>query len=86
MKKIVGITSCPTGIAHTFMAAEALEEAGKKLGYEIKIETQGSVGTQNTLSDDDIANADCVIISADVNVDLDRFKDKKVYSTNTRVC
>ncbi len=83
-KLIVGITSCPTGIAHTFMAAEALEVAGKELGYNVKIETQGSVGAQNTLTDEDIARAECVIISADVGVDLERFAGKKVYSTSTK--
>ncbi len=83
-KLIVGITSCPTGIAHTFMAAEALELAGKELGYTVKIETQGSVGAQNTLTDENIAQAECVIISADVGVELERFVGKKIYTTNTK--
>ncbi|MBS9779841.1 MAG: fructose-specific PTS transporter subunit EIIC [Moraxellaceae bacterium] len=83
-KLIVGITSCPTGIAHTFMAAEALEVAGKELGYNVKIETQGSVGAENTLTDEEITKAEFVIIAADVGVDLERFVGKKVYSTNTK--
>ncbi len=83
-KRIVGITSCPTGIAHTFMAAEALKLAGNKLGYEVKIETQGSVGAQNELTAEDIANADVVIIAADTGVVLDRFVGKKLYSTSTK--
>lgn len=83
-KRIIGITSCPTGIAHTFMAAEALNVAAKSLGYDVKIETQGSVGAQNTLTDEDIANADVVIIAADTGVDLDRFNGKRLYSTGTK--
>lgn len=83
-KHIVGITSCPTGIAHTFMAAEGLKVGAEKLGYTIKVETQGSVGSQNTLTDADIAEAEVVIIAADITVDLDRFGDKVVYQTKTK--
>ena len=82
--KLVGITSCPTGIAHTFMAAEALEKCAKTLGHEIKVETQGSVGAQNTLTTEEIAAADAVVIAADTNVDLSRFAGKKVYETTTK--
>lgn len=64
-KRIVAITSCPTGIAHTFMAAEALTQAAAELGHAIHVETQGSVGAQNTLSADAIARADLVLIAAD---------------------
>jgi len=84
MANIVAITSCPTGIAHTFMAAEALEQGAKSLGYAIAVETQGSVGTQNTLSAEAIAAADIVLIAADTKVDLARFEGKRVYETNTK--
>jgi PTS system fructose-specific IIC component len=76
--KIVGVTSCPTGIAHTYMAAEALEMAAKELGYEIKIETQGSVGAENVLTDEEIEEADAVIIAASTKVATDRFVGKRL--------
>ena len=82
-KKVVAITACPTGVAHTFMAAEALEEEGKRRGYQIKVETRGSVGAKNQLTDDEIAEADLVIIAADIEVPLDRFNGKKMYRTKT---
>jgi len=82
-KKIVAITACPTGVAHTFMAAAALEEEGKRLGYQIKIETRGSVGAKNQLTAQDISEADLVIIAADIEVDLARFAGKKLYKTST---
>lgn len=82
-KNIVAITACPTGVAHTFMAAEALEDEGKRLGHNIKVETRGSVGAKNQLSDDDIANADLVIIAADIDVPLERFNGKLMYRTTT---
>lgn len=66
--RIVAITSCPTGIAHTYMAAEALERAGKKLGHQIKVETQGAMGIENTLSAADIAAADAVIFAVELPV------------------
>ena len=72
MATIVAITSCPTGIAHTFMAAEGLEQAAVKLGHTIKVETQGSVGAQNQLTANDVAAADIVLIAADTSVDLSR--------------
>ena len=81
---VVGITACPTGIAHTFMAAEGLEGGAKKLGYTAKIETQGSVGAGNTLTPEDIQKADLVVIAADTNVDLSRFTGKRVYVTGTK--
>jgi PTS system fructose-specific IIC component len=83
-KRLVGITSCPTGIAHTFMAANALEKAAKALGHAIKVETQGSVGAKNQLTAEDIAGADAVVIAADTKVDLSRFAGKPVYSTSTK--
>ena len=83
VKKIVAITACPTGVAHTFMAAEALTEEGQRQGFEIKVETRGSVGAKNQLTDAEIAAADLVIIAADIEVDLARFNGKKLYKTST---
>jgi PTS system fructose-specific IIC component len=83
-KHLVAITACPTGIAHTFMAAEALRKAAVELGYNIKVETQGSVGAKNQLTPEDIAQADAVAIAADTYVDLSRFTGKKVYQTSTK--
>jgi len=82
-KKIVAITACPTGVAHTFMAAEALEEEGKRRGHQIKVETRGSVGAKNQLTTQEIAEADLVIIAADIEVPLERFNGKKMYRTKT---
>jgi len=82
-KKIVAITSCPTGIAHTFMAAEGLQKGAEALGHTIKVETQGSVGAQNTLTDADVRAADLVIIAADTKVDKSRFAGKPIYETST---
>ncbi len=76
-KKIVAITACPTGVAHTFMAAEALEEEGKRRGHQIKVETRGSVGAKNQLTDQEIADADLVIIAADIEVPLDRLTARR---------
>ena len=81
-KRIVAITACPTGIAHTFMAAEALKKAAALAGHTIKVETQGSVGAKNQLSDEDIAQADVVIIAADTHVDLGRFAGKPLHQTS----
>jgi len=78
MKKIVAVTSCPTGIAHTYMASESLEEAAKKMDLEIKVETQGSVGVENELNVQDIKDADAVIIAADTNVSKERFAGKPI--------
>jgi len=83
-KQLVGITACPTGIAHTFMAAEALRKAAVELGHNIKVETQGSVGAKNQLTPEEIAQADAVIIAADTYVDLSRFGGKRVYETSTK--
>ena len=82
--KLVAITACPTGVAHTFMAAEALTEAAIAMGVELKVETQGSVGVQHLLATADIAAADAVIVAADIEVDLSRFDGKRVYRTSTR--
>jgi PTS system fructose-specific IIC component len=83
-KHLVGITACPTGIAHTFMAAEALRKAAVELGHDIKVETQGSVGAKNQLTLEEIAQADAVVIAADTYVDLSRFGGKRVYETSTK--
>ena len=80
--KVVAVTACPTGIAHTFMAAEALENAGKKLGVSIKVETNGSGGAKNILTHDDIIHCDGVIIAADKTVDMERFDGKPVLNTS----
>lgn len=82
--RIVGITSCPTGIAHTFMAEEGLRTAAAALGHAIKVETQGSVGAQNALTAADIAAADLVIIAADTQVNLDRFAGKRLLKASTK--
>lgn len=77
--KIVGVTSCPSGVAHTYMAAEALILAGEKAGVEVKVETQGSVGIENRLSGEDIKEAACVVLSNNVAIiDEERFKGKKI--------
>jgi PTS system fructose-specific IIC component len=83
-KKIVAITSCPTGIAHTFMAAEGLQQAAAALGYEIRVETQGSVGAQTPLMPEEIAAADIVLIAADKQVELSRFGGKRVFQSGTK--
>ena len=79
--ELLGITACPTGIAHTYMAAESLEQMGKELGHPIKVETQGQSGTKNKLTDEEIKNAKAIIIAADVKVDLSRFDGKKILRT-----
>ncbi len=76
--KLLGVTACPTGIAHTYMAAEALEKKAKELGFSIKVETRGSGGAKNVLTDAEIAEADCIIVCVDTNVPMDRFDGKKV--------
>ena len=76
--EVLGITACPTGIAHTYMAAEALEAAGKEIGHPVKIETQGQSGVKNKLTKEEIKNAKAIIIAADIDIDLSRFKGKKI--------
>lgn len=80
---LVAVTACPTGVAHTFMAAQALQEAAQKLGHRIKVETRGSVGAKNELTAEDIAAADRVILAADIEVDEAAFAGKPVYRTST---
>ncbi|MDQ7730601.1 PTS fructose-like transporter subunit IIB [Halomonas sp. SpR8] len=82
-KKIVAVTACPTGVAHTFMAAEALAEAGKAMGHAIRVETQGSVGAQDQLTEEEIADADVVVLACDIDVDPARFAGKRIYRTST---
>lgn len=82
--KILAVTACPVGIAHTYMAAENLQKAGEELGVDIKVETQGSIGVENALTDQDIAEADGIIIAADKEVSKDRFVGKKVIVTGVQ--
>ncbi|MBP9478339.1 MAG: PTS fructose transporter subunit IIB [Sebaldella sp.] len=85
MKKIIAITACPTGIAHTFMAAKALENAGKKLNYEIKVETQGATGIKNKITSLDIEEADAIIFAVETKVrEEERFKDKKIHKISVK--
>lgn len=77
--KIVAVTACPTGIAHTYMAAERLEKAAKKLGHAIKVETQGAMGIENALTEADVKGADVVLLAAGIAVrDRGRFEGKRV--------
>ena len=79
--KVLAVTACPTGIAHTYMAAESLESKGKEMGVSIKVETNGSGGAKNILTKEEIKNADCIIIAADKNVEMARFDGKRVIKT-----
>ncbi|UNB62478.1 PTS fructose-like transporter subunit IIB [Pseudomonas syringae group genomosp. 7] len=83
--RIVAITACPTGVAHTFMAAEAIQQAAKRLDYDLQVETQGSVGARNPLSAKAIAEADVVLLAADIEVNTDRFAGKKIYRCGTGI-
>lgn len=83
--RLVAITACPTGVAHTFMAAEALQQAAARLGYDLKIETQGSVGARNPLSPEAIAEADVVLLATDIEVATERFAGKKIYRCGTGI-
>ena len=81
LPRILAVTACPTGIAHTYMAAENLTKKAEEMGIYLKAETQGSVGAKNVLTDDEIANAEGIIIAADKNVEMSRFSGKPVYTT-----
>ncbi|MFQ6574631.1 fructose-specific PTS transporter subunit EIIC [Pseudomonas sp. UM16] len=83
--KIVAITACPTGVAHTFMAAEALQQAAQQLGYQLTVETQGSVGARNPLPPAAIAEADVVLLAADIEVPTERFVGKRIYRCGTGI-
>jgi fructose-specific PTS system IIB-like component len=77
--KIVGVTACPSGVAHTYMSAEALERSAKARGIEIKVETQGSIGIENKLSMEDIKDADVVILTKDIGLkETERFEGKTI--------
>lgn len=80
---VLAVTACPTGVAHTYMSAEALEAEAKKRGWNIKVETRGSVGVGNEITPDEIAQADLVIVAADIEVNVDKFAGKKMYRTST---
>ncbi|EGU43450.1 PTS system, fructose-specific IIABC component [Vibrio ichthyoenteri ATCC 700023] len=81
---VIGVTGCPTGVAHTYLAAEALEKGAAELGYEIKVETNGSIGIKNSPSADDIARADAIIIASDKQVEMARFAGKRLIETNVK--
>ncbi|WP_241646670.1 PTS fructose transporter subunit IIBC [Rosenbergiella metrosideri] len=83
VKKIVAVTACPTGVAHTFMAAEAIEAEAKKRGWPVRVETRGSVGAGNPITPEEVADADIVFIAADIDVDLAKFAGKPMYRTST---
>ncbi|MEQ7920705.1 PTS fructose-like transporter subunit IIB [Xanthomonas sp. WHRI 1810A] len=83
--RLVAVTACPTGVAHTFMAAEAIQQAAKKLGYELQVETQGSVGARNPLTAQAIAEADVVLLAADIEVATERFAGKRIYRCGTGI-
>ncbi|NIF28647.1 PTS fructose-like transporter subunit IIB [Pantoea sp. Tr-811] len=83
--RIVAVTACPTGVAHTFMAAEALQQAAQQLGYQLTVETQGSVGARNPLSAQAIAEADVVLLAADIEVPTARFAGKRIYRCGTGI-
>jgi len=83
--KIVAVTACPTGIAHTYMAAEQLERTASELGHQIKVETQGAMGVENELSAREIREADAVLLAADIEIDgRDRFSGKKIVEVSVR--
>ncbi|MCX8961567.1 PTS fructose transporter subunit IIBC [Erwinia psidii] len=82
-KRIVAVTACPTGVAHTFMAAEAIDAEAKKRGWWVKVETRGSVGAGNAITAEEVAAADLVIVAADIDVDLAKFAGKPMYRTST---
>lgn len=84
-QKIVAVTACPTGVAHTFMAAEALQQAAQQMGLQFSVETQGSVGARNPLSAVAIAEADVVLLAADIEVPTERFAGKRIYRCGTGV-
>ncbi|KJG02490.1 PTS fructose transporter subunit IIABC [Photobacterium angustum] len=81
---IIGVTGCPVGISHTYLAAEALEKAGAELGYEIKVETNGSIGVKNSPTAEEIARAEAIVVSCDKQVDMARFAGKKLIKTGVK--
>ncbi|WP_108651733.1 PTS fructose transporter subunit IIABC [Dongshaea marina] len=81
---IIGVTGCPAGVAHTYLAAEALEKAASKLGYQIKVETNGSIGVKNSPTPEEIARADAIVIGCDKQVDMQRFAGKRLIKTGVK--
>ncbi|MFB9215022.1 PTS fructose transporter subunit IIABC [Vibrio sinaloensis] len=81
---IIGVTGCPAGVAHTYLAAEALEKGAHAMGYEVKVETNGSIGVKNSPTDDEIARADAIVVACDKQVDMARFAGKRVVKTNVK--
>lgn len=84
MPKIVCVTACPTGIAHTYIAAEMLKVTGQRLGFKLLVETHGAIGVENKLTEKNIEEALGVIIAADIHVDKSRFKNKKIVEVSTK--
>jgi len=85
--KFVAVTACTSGVAHTFMAAEALEKAAREKGYEIKVETQGTLGIENRINADEVREADAVILTNDIPIrERDRFNGKKVFNVSATAC
>ena len=83
VKNIVAVTACPTGVAHTFMSAEAIENYAKAQGWNVRVETRGQVGAGNPITPEEVAAADLVFVAADIDVPLDKFKGKLMYRTST---
>src|SRR4029077_6673798 len=83
MKRLVAVTACPTGIAHTLMAAEALKRAAVTMGHEVRVETQGSLGTKEPLTDPEIAAADVLLLAPDIHVAMARFAGNPIHSVST---
>lgn len=84
--KIVGVAACTVGVAHTYIAQEKLEQAGTKAGHDVKIETQGTIGIENALTEDEIKDADIVILAVDVKIaGMERFDGKKIVKVPTKV-
>lgn len=85
--KIVAVTACAAGVAHTFMAAEAIEKAAKEKGHEIKVETQGAIGIDNRINADEIKEADAVILTTDITIrERERFNGKKIFNVSSTAC
>jgi PTS system fructose-specific IIC component len=85
MARIIAVTACPTGIAHTYMAAEALKKTAALMGHSIRVETQGAAGAKDILDEADLAAAELVILAADTHVEMTRFAGKAVHETSTSV-
>ncbi|EEX91911.1 PTS system, fructose-specific IIABC component [Vibrio orientalis CIP 102891 = ATCC 33934] len=81
---IIGVTGCPAGVAHTYLAAEALEKGARAMGFEVKVETNGSIGVKNSPTEEEIARADAIVVACDKQVDMARFAGKRVIKTNVK--